>query len=330
MPAGSQELWLKIAFDRRANAFVVVLTLGVAWLYLPFYIFLCAVLALSIFFVVGVRPSARRNRDAWNDTFARQAPERVQFVGGQHHFREWRLPLIIIVHSEQRFSVTRSLPNWNHEAFDSASICVSLPSRVLPLARYVLWRLGGILPSSRSVLLHLLGQRNAPVGAGEASSSSSEERRAAGRDTNSGLDAATFTPSGVVVAFYDDSALSVKAGAGGKQLVETQIASKSVISAALKTGAYVAPAVQLPEGTIFVGKPQQLLANEQNTVSSPAGRSSDAAAAAAAASSPAATSAAVIDAPSVEQVLAASDEYCALLTIVLQKAYANSETKVAR
>lgn len=284
--------FLKIAFDRYTNAALILTVLGLLWYFLPFYLALVIFIGLVIFFVVGVAPTARRNKAAWDGYFPRLSPsEKVNFVN-HNGWREWQRPLLLVVHSQRAFSVS-TLANFNHEAFDNACICVSLPHRVFPLARYVLWKLGGILPASRAVLLRLLGR-----------TSSAAQK----------VGANTIAPPSVVVVYYDGKQITANPA---ENSFEAQLTSKSVISAALKTGSAVAPAVQLQDGSIFVGKPFQLSPNAKNNNNGNA----------AAASSSSSTG---IETPSLEQVLESSEQYCNELKTVMQKAYGPNVNVVAK
>ena len=313
---------ISYAFDRSANAAAIFLVAASFWYFLSFTFFLLALIGFVIFFVVGVRPPAKRNKKEWDRCFPRQQLERVQLVNGAHHWREWQTPCRVIVHSEKRFGVLSALPCWNHEAFDNAALCVALPSqRVLPLARYVLWLLGGVLPVSRSVLLRLLGVNPGTAQSGSSSNNSTPSSSPARAPSSGKKDDGFDASSSVVVAFHDGPQIKVNAA---EQTTELEVTTKHMISAALKAGAAVAPAVQMPEGTIFIGKPQTLrtTSDTDSTLQSPSCGVVE--------SDSAAAVGGPIETPTTEQVLAASDHYCEMLSQVMKKSYPTMEAKVRR
>ena len=106
--------------------------------------------------------------------------------------------------------------------------------------------------------------------------------------------ATSIAPPSVVVVYYDGKQIT-RDPTSSDGTIEAQLTSKSVISAVMKTNSSIAPAVQLNDGSIFVGKPFHLSANDKTMGG--------------------------IETPSLEQMLQSSEQYCDHLTIVMQKAY---------
>ena len=81
----------------------------------------------------------------------------------------------------------------------------------------------------------------------------------------------------------------------GATSVSARLNSKSVIAAVLKTGSSISPAVQMNDGSIYVGEPFHLSATKATFD--------------------------VVETPSLEEMLASSEEYCGHLEQVMTKAY---------